>query len=165
MRHPIRAYSFIISHAVKSLEDVKFIVYSRLFKKFKSMSLELDEDDYDCQILSVQYSLICVAPMLKGQKNTEQKLGCGGFYGVSMVFLMVLVSFSIHDVHHWLAVTCRDLLKVGATPKPRCANNPWRVGGPPKVAWKLSEPGEPGCYRLRSVQICSDCSDCSDMFG
>ena len=44
MRHPIRAYSFIISHAVKSLEDVKFIiVYSRLFK------IELDEYDYDCQ--------------------------------------------------------------------------------------------------------------------
>ena len=44
MRHPIRAYSFIISHAVKSLEDVKFIiVYSRLLK------IELDEYDYDCQ--------------------------------------------------------------------------------------------------------------------
>ena len=38
------AYSFIISHAVKSLEDVKFIiVYSRSFK------IELDEYDYDCQ--------------------------------------------------------------------------------------------------------------------
>ena len=85
MRHPIRAYSFIISHAVKSLEDVKFIVYSRLFKKFKSMSLELDEDDYDCQILLVQYSLICVAPMLKGQKTRSKNSGVGvlwGFYGV-----------------------------------------------------------------------------------
>lgn len=109
MRHPIRAYSFIISHAVKSLEDVKFIVYSRLFKKFKSMSLELDEDDYDCQILSVQYSLICVAPMLKGQKTRSKNSGVGGSMGFlwcSWWFLYLLASMTCTTDLLWLAVTC-----------------------------------------------------------
>lgn len=86
------AYSFTISHAVKSLEDVKFIIIQDHLR-LNSMSMTMT-------VSTVLFNLSMSLRCSKVKKKNGAKTRVWGFYGVSMVFLMVLVSFSIHDVHH-----------------------------------------------------------------
>ena len=105
----------------------------------------------------------------KVKKTRSKNSGLGvlwGFYGVLDGSWWFLVSFSIHDVHHWLAVTCRDLLKVGGHTEASVCEQPMACRWTTKGGMEAQRTRRTRLLQIqicfRSVQIVQIVQICSD---